>query len=81
MTPTELKNVENRLWSAADQMWANTGLMLLEYSALVLGLIFLRNAEQRFAEAEKKLNALGTAALTRLFLVFQILDEFFYFQR
>ncbi len=28
MTPEELRDVENRLWGAADQMWANTGLML-----------------------------------------------------
>lgn len=64
MTPNELRDVENRLWSAADQMWANTGLMPSEYSAPVLGLIFLRYAEQRFAEVEKELNPSGSGRRT-----------------
>jgi hypothetical protein len=64
MTPDELRDVENRLWSAADQMWANTGWMPSEYSAPVLGLIFLRYAEQRFAEVEKELNPGGSGRRT-----------------
>ena len=52
---TDLTQLENRLWSAADQLWANTGLKPSEFSNPVLGLIFLRYAEKRFHEAEAKL--------------------------
>ena len=51
----ELQELENRLWSAADQLWANTGLKPSEFSNPVLGLIFLRYAEKRFHEAEARL--------------------------
>jgi len=46
----DLVNVENRLWAAADQLWANTGLKPAEFSTPVLGLIFLRYADKRFTE-------------------------------
>lgn len=36
-----------RLWAAADQLWANTGLKPAEFSTPVLGLIFLRYAEKK----------------------------------
>ena len=55
MNNSELRDVENRLWSAADQLWANTGLKPSEFSTPVLGLIFLRYAEKRFAEAHAAL--------------------------
>ena len=54
MNGAELREIENRLWSAADQLWANTGLKPSEFSTPVLGLIFLRYAEKRFSEAEAK---------------------------
>ena len=38
----------NRLWAAADQLRANSGLTSAQYSQPVLGLIFLRFAEVRF---------------------------------
>jgi len=41
-------SLEKRLWDAADQFRANSGLKAQEYSAPVLGLIFLRFAEVRF---------------------------------
>lgn len=47
-------DIEKRLWSAADQLWANTGLKPSEFSTPVLGLIFLRYAEKRFQETERK---------------------------
>lgn len=53
-------DVEKRLWATADQLWANTGLKPSDFSAPVLGLIFLRYAEKKFAEAEKKLGPVGT---------------------
>jgi len=46
-------DVAKRLWAVADQLWANTGLKPAQFSTPVLGLIFLRYAEKRFAEAEK----------------------------
>ena len=59
MEATELQDVEKRLWAAADQLWANTGLKPSEFSTPVLGLLFLRYAEKRFAEAEAKLLGSG----------------------
>lgn len=41
--------LEKRLWDAADQFRANSGLKAQEYSGPILGLIFLRFAEVRFA--------------------------------
>ena len=51
----DINQLETRLWAAADQLWANTGLKPPEFSNPVLGLIFLRYAEKRFHEAEAKL--------------------------
>ncbi|MDZ7829372.1 MAG: type I restriction-modification system subunit M N-terminal domain-containing protein [Halofilum sp. (in: g-proteobacteria)] len=48
-------DVEKRLWAAADQLWANTGLKPAEFSTPVLGPIFLRYAEESTAAAEAKL--------------------------
>lgn len=53
-------DVEKRLWSAADQLWANTGLKHAQFSTPVLGLIFLRYAEKRFAEAEQRIGPVGS---------------------
>ena len=39
---TDNAALEKRLWDAADQFRANSGLKSQEYSAPVLGLIFLR---------------------------------------
>src|SRR5229473_810135 len=47
--------LEKRLWSAADQFRANSGLTAAQYSQPVLGLIFLRFAEVRFAAQRAKL--------------------------
>ena len=42
------ETLEDRLWKAADQLRANSGLTSAQYSQPVLGLIFLRFAEVRF---------------------------------
>jgi type I restriction enzyme M protein len=55
----DLVAVESRLWAAADQLWANTGLKPSEFSTPVLGLIFLRYADKRFTEAQATLTAKG----------------------
>ncbi len=55
---SEFKNIqelEKRLWDAADELRANTGLTSQEYSRPVLGLIFLRYAEYRYEIASAKL--------------------------
>jgi type I restriction enzyme M protein len=41
--------LEKRLWEAADQLRANSGLTSAQYSQPVLGLIFLRFADARFS--------------------------------
>jgi type I restriction enzyme M protein len=45
-------DIEKRLWAAADQLWANSSLKPSEFSAPVLGLIFLRYADHKFSLAE-----------------------------
>ncbi len=47
--------LEKRLWDAADDLRANSKLKSSEYSVPVLGLIFLRYADHKFALAEKAL--------------------------
>ena len=42
------QQLENELWEAADQLRANSKLTASEYSMPVLGLIFLRHADNRF---------------------------------
>lgn len=46
--------IEARLWDAADELRANSKLRASEYSAPVLGLIFLRFADYRFQAAAKE---------------------------
>ncbi len=53
--------LEQRLWSAADQLRANSNLKSSEYSQPVLGLIFLRFADAKFSKAEKELNITNIA--------------------
>jgi len=59
---SDLVAIENRLWAAADQLWANTGLKPAEFSTPVLGLIFLRYADKRFTELTQALADQGTPA-------------------
>ncbi len=58
----DLAAAETRLWAAADQLWANTGLRPADFSEPVLGLIFLRYADVRFDEAHKTLLGKGFEA-------------------
>ncbi len=59
---TDNAALEKRLWDAADQFRANSGLKSQEYSAPVLGLIFLRFAEVRFAAQRAKLDKAATSS-------------------
>ena len=54
--------LEKRLWDAADQFRANSGLKAQEYSSPVLGLIFLRFADVRFAAVRARLDAGGVSS-------------------
>lgn len=59
-------DVEKRLWAAADQLWANTGLKPSQFSTPVLGLIFLRYAEKRFAQAEARIGPVGSGTRRKI---------------
>lgn len=54
--------LEKNLWDAADQFRANSGLKAQEYSGPILGLIFLRFAEVRFAALHGKLTKAGASS-------------------
>ena len=58
--PANHVDLERRLWSAADELRANSKLKSSEYSVPVLGLIFLRYADHKFSEAKKKLSTQST---------------------
>jgi type I restriction enzyme M protein len=45
-----IEALENRLWGAADQLRANSGLGSNEYFLPVLGILFLRHAFNRYAQ-------------------------------
>lgn len=55
MATKDLSSLEKRLWATADELRANSKLKSAEYSVPVLGLIFLRYADQKFAAAEKQI--------------------------
>src|ERR1700722_981230 len=63
IAPSEKDNssstLEKRLWAAADQFRANSGLTAAQYSQPVLGLIFLRFAEVRFAAQHVRLSKMA----------------------
>jgi type I restriction enzyme M protein len=59
---TSAATLENRLWEVADQFRANSGLKAQEYSGPILGLIFLRFAEVRFALQRTKLEKAGSSS-------------------
>lgn len=53
--PANHSEIEKRLWTSADELRANSKLKSSEYSVPVLGLIFLRYADQKFSEAERQI--------------------------
>ena len=53
---TDLSELQNRLWESADQLRANSGLKASEYASPVLGLIFLRYADDRFTAMSETLD-------------------------
>ena len=57
---TATATLEKNLWSAADQLRANSGLTAAQYSQPVLGLIFLRFADAKFAARRAELEKAAT---------------------
>jgi type I restriction enzyme M protein len=57
----DLAELEKRLWDAADELRANSGLKASEYASPVLGLIFLRFADARFEASRERIEAKGSA--------------------
>ncbi len=52
MNRDQLKKLEKNLWSAADKLRANSDLKASEYSTPVLGLIFLKFADNKYRRHE-----------------------------
>lgn len=52
MTREQLKKLERDLWAAADKLRANSDLKASEYSTPVLGLIFLKFADNKYRQHE-----------------------------
>ncbi len=59
-------DIEKRLWEAADQLRANSSLMPSEYSGPVLGLLFLRYAEKKFAAVETQIGPVGSGTRRKI---------------
>ena len=55
MTRDELKSLEATLWHSADTLRANSDLKSTEYSTPVLGLIFLKFADNKYSVTEKEI--------------------------
>ncbi len=53
MTSDELKELEKSLWQSADTLRANSDLKSSEYSTPVLGLIFLKFADNKYRQHEQ----------------------------
>jgi len=54
---SDIKQLESKLWEAADHLRANSSLRLNEFAEPVLGLIFLKFADVKFTNAQKEIEA------------------------
>lgn len=57
MTSEDLKHLEGTLWQTADTLRANSDLKSTEYSTPVLGLIFLKFADNKYSQYEQEILA------------------------
>ena len=57
MISDNLKQLEDNLWRSADTLRANSGLKASEYSTPILGLIFLKFADNKYWRYEKEILA------------------------
>lgn len=55
MTDDELKALKDRLWQTADQLRSGSGLKSVQYAAPILGLIFLRFADNKYSKYEAEI--------------------------
>ena len=58
----ELKQLEEKLWAAADKLRSDSGLKSTQYSTPVLGLIFLRFASNKYNTFKDEIEAEYTAS-------------------
>jgi type I restriction enzyme M protein len=56
MNKAQTKKLEDDLWTAADSLRANSDLKASEYSTPVLGLIFLKFADNKYSQHEAEIN-------------------------
>ncbi len=61
MKTTDLAKVRSTLWSAADELRANSKLTPVQYRNPVLGLVFLAYAENRFEAVRSEVEAKASA--------------------
>lgn len=67
MTNEQLKDLENKLWDSANALRAYGGIKASDYAVPVLGLIFLKYAENKYRQHEWKIKAdHGAAVGTRM---------------
>ena len=57
MTKEQLKVLEYQLWDAADNLRANSDLTAAQYSTPVLGIIFLKFADNKYKKFEAEIKA------------------------
>jgi len=57
MTKEELKKLEDNLWDSANSLRATGGIKSADYAVPVLGIIFLRFADNKYAMVEDTINA------------------------
>lgn len=57
MTNEQLKDLENKLWDSANALRAYGGIKASDYAVPVLGLIFLKYAENKYKQHEAKIKA------------------------
>jgi type I restriction-modification system DNA methylase subunit len=55
LTPADLKQLEANLWQSADTLRANSDLKSSEYATPVLGLIFLKFADNKYRQYETEI--------------------------
>jgi len=55
MNKQQIKNLEKQLWAAADTLHANAGLNAGQYAKPVLGLIFLKFADNKYKQFEAQI--------------------------
>jgi type I restriction enzyme M protein len=53
--PIDLKKLKNNLWKGADDLRANSDLTASEYSIPVMGLFFLKIADNKYCKYEDEI--------------------------